>query len=332
MKENIVWGIHGGAEWEADELFREKNIIAIGWPKIGDLSKYPDREAYKNAYLKFYPADTVGAVRNAAGIFFRFVHEMKIGDMVVYPSRPTNVVYIGKITGEYQFAPNFSSNFPNQRIVKWLTRLPRTSFSQGALYEIGSALTLFQVRNNADEFIAAAAGKPEPPSDKQDSEESAKISADIETQTNDFVLKQIKLHFKGEALEDLIVHLLETMGYHARKMPKNNPSVDIIAHKDELGFEPPIIKCQVKSEEGTIGLDPVEKLNSHVNQNEFGLLITLSDFNKNATQFAESKPNLRLVDGYTLVDMLLNHYTELDNKYRNAIPLRQVFLPNPTSK
>jgi hypothetical protein len=27
--------------------------------------------------------------------------------------------------------------------------------------------------------------------------------------------------------------------------------VDIIAHKDELGFEPPIIKVQVKSKEGT---------------------------------------------------------------------------------
>lgn len=122
------------------------------------------------------------------------------------------------------------------------------------------------------------------------------------------------------------------MGYHARKTPKNNPSVDIIAHKDELGFEAPIIKCQVKSDEGTIGLDPVEKLNSHVNQSEFGLLVTLSDFNKNALQFAEPKHNLRLVDGYTLVDMLLNHYAELDNKYRNAIPLHQVFLPNPTSK
>ena len=32
--------------------------------------------------------------------------------------------------------------------------------------------------------------------------------------------------------------------------------VDIVAHKDELGFEPPIIKVQVKSGEGTLG-DPV---------------------------------------------------------------------------
>jgi predicted Mrr-cat superfamily restriction endonuclease len=31
--------------------------------------------------------------------------------------------------------------------------------------------------------------------------------------------------------------------------------IDIVAHKDELGFEPPIIKVQVKSSEGSIG-DP----------------------------------------------------------------------------
>lgn len=111
MKENIVWGIHGGSESEADELFRDKNIIAVGWPKIGDLSKHTDREAYKSSYQKSYPGDTIGAIRNAAGIFYRFVHEMKIGDMIVYPSRPTNVVYIGKVTGEYQFAPSISSYF-----------------------------------------------------------------------------------------------------------------------------------------------------------------------------------------------------------------------------
>jgi restriction system protein len=37
---------------------------------------------------------------------------------------------------------------------------PRAQFSQPALYETGSALTLFQVSNNAEEFLAALNGKP----------------------------------------------------------------------------------------------------------------------------------------------------------------------------
>ena len=38
--------------------------------------------------------------------------------------------------------------------------MPRAQISQPALYEIGSAITLFQISNNADEFLAAAAGQP----------------------------------------------------------------------------------------------------------------------------------------------------------------------------
>lgn len=40
------------------------------------------------------------------------------------------------------------------------------------------------------------------------------------------------------------------MEYRTRVSPEGpDGGVDIIAHKDELGFEPPIIKVQVKSTE-----------------------------------------------------------------------------------
>lgn len=42
------------------------------------------------------------------------------------------------------------------------------------------------------------------------------------------------------------------MGYQARLARKNEPSVDVIAHKDHLGIEPPIIKVQVNRGDGTI--------------------------------------------------------------------------------
>jgi len=329
MKERILWGIHGGREWEADELFRKKSVVAIGWPDIGDLSKYKEREEYKKQYMKAYPDDSEGAIRNAAGIFYRFVHEIQVGDLVVYPSSPLKQIFIGKITGHYKYDPDINHDFPNQRNVDWIRNLPRTSFSQEALYEIGSALTLFQVKNYAAEFVAALEGKAEPP---LVDDEVAVITEGIEDQARDFVLKKLYKQYKGEVLEDLIVHLLEKMGYHARKTSKNNPSVDIIAHKDELGFESPIVKCQVKTEEGTIKLEAIEKLYSNVGTHEFGLFIALSDYNDRARRFAEGKANLRLIDGYELVDILITHYDELDTRYKNSIPLKKVFLPNPSQK
>lgn len=323
MKERMLWGIHGGPEWEADNLFRKNNLIAIGWHEMGDLSKYKDREEYKKRYERVYTDVSEGAMRNAAGMFYRFVHEMKIGDLAIYPSSPSRQVYIGEIIGPYKYAPNIDSHFPNQRHVRWLKNLPRTRFSQQALYEIGSALTLFQVRNNADEFISVLEGEVKPPVVEG---EVATITEDIETQTKDFVLKQLYKHYKGEALEDLIIHLLKKMGYHARRTEKNKPSVDIIAHKDELGFEPPIIKCQVKTEDNPIKLEPVEKLYSNVNPGEFGLFIALSSYSDKASRFAEGKANLRLVDGYDLVDMIMTHYDELDTRFKNSIPLKKGFL------
>ena len=319
MGEKTVWGIHAGSEGEADELFIKNRVIAIGWPKLGDLSKYKDREQYKVRHEEVYDADSIGALRNTAGIVFRFVHEMQIGDYIIYPSKVSRQVYIGEIIGEYKYSPDIEKRYPNQRTVKWLGNFPRTSFIQEALYEIGSALTLFQVRNFADEFIVKLEGKPsaEPPEE----EEIATISEDVGIQTKDFVLKQLKKHYKGEVLEVFIVHLLERMGYHARQTVKNNPSVDIIAHKDEFGFESPVIKCQVKSEDSPIKLEPVEKLYSRVNQSEYGLFIALSTYSDKVRNFGESKHNLRLIDGYELVDLILDYYDELDTKFKNSIPL-----------
>ena len=46
-KEKLLWGIHGGRTGDAELLVPEKNVVAIGWHKIGDLGKLqPTREAF----------------------------------------------------------------------------------------------------------------------------------------------------------------------------------------------------------------------------------------------------------------------------------------------
>src|SRR5260221_11283738 len=36
-----LWGIHAGKTGDADNLFLTKNVIALGWVAVGDLSKLP---------------------------------------------------------------------------------------------------------------------------------------------------------------------------------------------------------------------------------------------------------------------------------------------------
>ncbi len=138
MKEATIWGIHGGKTGDADSLFLKKNYVAIGWAKMGDLSKTtPDREAFKAAVAKTYPDAKPGAIPNNAGQLYRFVHEMQVGDLVVYPSKRDRQIHIGRIDGGYQYNAALDEGYPNLRPVKWLKALPRTHFTQGALYEIG---------------------------------------------------------------------------------------------------------------------------------------------------------------------------------------------------
>jgi restriction system protein len=327
-QERPIWGIHGGKTGDADTLFLKKHFIAIGWSKCGDLGKLPaDREAFKELIAKSYPDKKPAAIPNNAGQLYRFVHEMKPDDLVVYPSQRDHAVHIGRITGPYKHDPDLEASYPNLRAMEWLKTVPRTQFTQGALYEIGSAMSLFQVKNYADEFLAAMEGKKPVEVPGKDPTVGLVVE-EIEQTTSDFILKQLSKELKGHPLADFVAHLLQKMGYRTRVSPEGpDGGIDIIAHKDELGFEPPIIKVQVKSGDGSVGEPDTSALYGKVGTREFGLLVTLAAFTKQAHTFARSKSNVRLIDGPELVTLILQHYEELDSRYKGLLPLKRVYVP-----
>ncbi len=53
-------------------------------------------------------------------MLFRFVHEMKPGELVLYRSKKDKHFHIGEITGEYTYNPSIISDYPNLRPVRWL--------------------------------------------------------------------------------------------------------------------------------------------------------------------------------------------------------------------
>jgi restriction system protein len=305
-----LWGIHAGKTGDADSLFLKKNCVAVGWTKMGDLSALkPDRDAFKARVAQVYPGTNPG-------------------DRVVYPSKPHRQIHLGHAEGDYRYDPNTEPGYPHVRAVKWLRAVPRTQFSQGALYEIGSAMGLFLVKNYADEFRAVIEGNAAPVTPVAQDESEAAVAEDIEETTRDFVLKRLAQELKGPPFADFVAHLLNTMGYRTRISPEGpDGGIDIVAHKDELGFEPPLIKVQVKSSEGSIGDPAVSALYGKVGNSEFGLLVTLGTFSTQAMNFAKSKGNLRLIDGDELVQLVFQHYDHFDSRYKGLLPLRRVYVP-----
>jgi restriction system protein len=328
QEEATIWGIHAGRTGDADELFLNKNYVAVGWSEMGDLGALgPNRESFRVAVAKCWPKLKAGAVPNYTGQLFRFVHEMKPGDFVAYPSKRDRQIHIGKVTGPYQYDPSLDAGYPNLHPVQWLRAIPRTHFTQGALYEIGSAMSLFQIKNYADEYRAALEGHPAAPPVAQD-ETVSLVAEEVEQTTSDFILKKLAQELKGHPFGYFVAHLLNTMGYRTRVSPEGpDGGIDIIAHKDELGFEPPIIKVQVKSTEGSIGDPIVSQLYGKVGTNEFGLLVTLGSFTPPAKAFAREKSNLRLIDGEELISLVLQHYDQFDSGYKGLLPLKRVYIP-----
>jgi len=325
-----LWGIHAGRTGDASQLFLKNKLIGLGWERIGDLSKVlATREAFKEVVLKAYP-ERPSAVPNNAGQLFRFIHEMKNGDWVIFPDKTTRNIHIGQIEADYVYDPKKSDSYPHQRTVKWQQKYySRTQFSQGALHEIGSAMSFFQVKNYAEEFRAAILGEKISATPIMADEAIASVSEDTEETTRDFILKTLAQDLKGEALEGFVKHLLECMGYHVRFTRKNEPAVDLIAHRDHLGLEPPIIKVQVKSGEGTVSHNDVSSLNGILSDREFGLFIALGSYSTESRRYEINRPNFRLIDGPELVDLILEHYENFDSRHKGILPLRRMYVPEP---
>lgn len=125
-----------------------------------------------------------------------------------------------------------------------------------------------------------------------------------------------------------IAHQLGCMGYHARVTQKSaDGGVDVIAHRDELGFERPVIKVQCKQTVATIGRPDVQRLLGAVERDEFGLFVTLGDFSREARDTECSKPQLRLVNGQDLCDLVFSHYERFDPQWQAVAPLKRRYIP-----
>ncbi len=342
-----IWGIHN----DQPHLDLVGNgFISVGWDEVGDIRLIGnDKEALKACLTSVYPDGKSGAIPVWAGVLLRFVYEMQPGDLVIYPYKPDATLNFGRITGDYEFHADQKLQ-PNRRKVEWLkTGVPRALFSQSARYEVGSAVTLFKVKHNADEFRAfidsgetspVGPVEPTPAGDgtgattPASTDEATKAAEDepnaerIETYTRDFITETLLKKLEGAQFEHFVSALLTAMGYRTRvTQASGDGGVDVIAHKDPLGLEPPIIKVQVKSTEGSVG-DPIASaLYGKVAPGEFGLLVTLGRFTPQAIAFAKSKSNLRLIDGADLVALVFQHYEGFDSLYKGLLPLRRVYVP-----
>lgn len=336
-----VWGVHMGAHVSDRPI--DGGYVGIGWTQMGDLRQYaPDREVLKIAVAETYPDKKAGAIPVDAGTLFKFLHVVKAGDFVIYPSKADRMVNIGRFTGKGTYLEGDADEYPNRQGVDWLGHFPRNEFSQSALHEIGSFLTLFRVRRYANEFLSkvnlavapSTTKMPDQDTDAQDDiadDDTATVTAALqaEASTSDFVIKRLMSELSGHQFEDFMAHLLECMGYTARVTPKSGDGgVDVIAHMDPLGFQPPIVKVQCKRTTGQTSRPDVDQLLGTLGDGGYGLFVNLGSFARGAVELERNRAKLRLINGEQFVELIFEHYAQLAPRYRSMIPLKQIFVPD----
>ncbi|TCP25632.1 dynein-related subfamily AAA family protein [Scopulibacillus darangshiensis] len=138
-EQQLTWVISPGEKGKEWAQFYKRGEIAIGWPELGDLTKYTTKESIKEALIK---ANNLNVnPYNDTGTNYDFVYKMKPGDRLIAKGGATKVLGIGEVVSEYTYDPE-RDHFKSIRKVNWtdnkLTELSNHKFPVKALTDITS--------------------------------------------------------------------------------------------------------------------------------------------------------------------------------------------------
>ena len=114
-------GTRGGStNFNAWQMMRDRNCIAIGWRNVGDLSwiepRTASREKLKALLEEEYPNNQAAIGADCSQIT-DFVAGISRGD-VVFTASGSTILGIARVVGDYSYQRRFE--FPHQRPVQWL--------------------------------------------------------------------------------------------------------------------------------------------------------------------------------------------------------------------
>ncbi|MGK2910820.1 MAG: restriction endonuclease [Sphingobium sp.] len=339
--DKTLWVVHISNNEDIALRAQKEGFICIGWTRLGNLTMLDTRDMMKAAYKVAFPDAGDGAVRASYGQPFRFAHEMAVGDPVVYPIKDSRELLIGKIVGPYRWADDdrqlFENDYCNLRRVEWLKQVQRVAFTQDALHSFGAFTSVSTSSDYLEEVNAVLnLDVPEPTAPKivdpvsgtnpiDSGASKVNLAERAVEETKDFLLRQWSR--TAQRFEVVVAAVFRAMGYSADvQQGTHDLGVDVIAHPDPLGVQPPLLKIQVKSGTGKTDAKTVKELRGLLNTGEKGVLVSLGGFSIDARHVQQNDANLILVDFDRFVSLFLAHYEKLDAEMRIRFPLRSVYI------
>ena len=126
------WLLSCGKDGELWPVFWSKKVIAIGWPALGDLSRYTTRDDLKQALKAKNGAAKPRNVGSSLSQLWNFCHGLQ-KEEIVFVRSYLALIGIAEIQGDYEFLPEgdplrqelrsraFGEEFCHIRRVRWLS-------------------------------------------------------------------------------------------------------------------------------------------------------------------------------------------------------------------
>jgi restriction system protein len=349
-----VWMVRAGKHGEFEQKFLQDNKIYVTWDGLAvDIGKMTDRHQLFQAMTATYPDAKIKAIHNNVSQVWPFAHGMEFGDLVILPSKMQPSIYVGEITGNYEFDPKAADPCFHSRSIKWIGEaIPRSNFGQDLLYSFGAFMTICRIqRNNAVariEAMRANGWKPENLSSVISAKHTPEAlmsqkgilddaavgdteaeNTDIEAVASDQIARLIQAKFAGHSLTRLVDAILRAQGYTTYVSPEGaDGGVDILAGSGPLGFGTPRLCVEVKSEAGPIDRPSVDKLLGAMTKfgAQEGLFVSRSGFRKNVQkELASTFFKVRLWTQAELFEALFANYDNLDAEIRAELPLKRIW-------
>lgn len=281
---------------------------------------------------KANPEENANRLANFAGQLYRFAHEAESNDWVVSYDQGNRQYLVGRMNGGYRYAPSEFSEYPHVRGVTWSGKIPRSILSVDARNSLGATQTVFEITDYIPEFQDALAGRqPTAPTTSVPLPPGEDYYREVQERAEGIISDNLD-RLDGYSFQDLVGGLLRAMGYRTQESPRGpDGGIDIRAGTDGLLLTDPIIRVQVKHRKGRVGAPEIQQLVGSIGGGGRGLFVSTGGFTKDARREADraSKP-ITLLDGEDFVNLLTEHYEELDVELRDLVPLKRVWLPART--
>ncbi len=328
------WGVRLGEGGKYVEHAKKGKYIAIGWNSLENLEQLISKErsfddAWSKLYDKYKPiyGGSEVSVGIHIGVIMNFIRVIKKDDIVVVPDMARGRALLGRVTGDYEYRDSWEDNCPYQhrRNVEWEKEIKRDDISPKLKASLNVGLTVFSLERPKQEIMVILGSIPVPT-----------LREKIVT-GNELARAVVEKLFSldPEQFEHFVTHLLTLVGFEATTTRLvGDRGVDVIGTLNPEGLTDITLRAQLKRVRGNIGIYEIQRLRGTLGTDEHEVFITTSGFTKQAQEEAqaEGKKPIALIDREALADLVLEHYEELDETYkqlfvlsRREVPLRERF-------